>query len=409
MFRPLSVNIGTRYARSSNSHLALVTLVALIGLALSVSVLLFVQGVVAGFERELTNRILGVIPHVTVRARESIVTPAELGARIGEMAHVEGYASVIEGHALLSVGQKVRGVTINGIEPEQYREVSRIHHYIRGTDDVALAPGEYGIVVGSRLADELGLVIGSRATVVLPDVTVTPLGVLPRQKSFFVRGILDTGSELDQRQVFIHRIDAATLYRLNEGVHSVKVRLDDPLRARNVRFEILADVSDKFTVSTWFQTYGALYSAIRAQKAMMLLLLSLLVAVASINLVSSLVMIVSERRGDIAILRTMGSKRSLLITTFVFLGMAISGVGVTAGIGLGYFLGLFAEAGFPVLEAFLGVELMGEYVVDTLPFALAPADVGNIVGISGLLTLSATLYPAWRASSSNPTEALQHE
>ena len=142
---------------------------------------------------------------------------------------------------------------------------------------------------------------------------------------------------------------------------------------------------------------------------MRLLLLSMLVAVASGNLVSSLVMIVSERRGDIAILRTMGSKRSLLIATFVFLGMAISGVGVTVGIGLGYFLGLFAEAGFPVLEGFLGVELMGEYVVDTLPFALAPADVGNVVGISGLLTLLATLYPAWRASSSNPTEALQHE
>ena len=142
---------------------------------------------------------------------------------------------------------------------------------------------------------------------------------------------------------------------------------------------------------------------------MMFLLLSLLVAVASINLVSTLVMIVSERRGDIAILRTMGSNRSLLIATFVTLGLAISAVGVAAGIGLGYFLGVLAEAGFPTLESLLGVKLMGEYVVDTLPFALTLADVWHVAGIAGLLTLLATLYPAWRASSSSPAEALQHE
>ena len=142
---------------------------------------------------------------------------------------------------------------------------------------------------------------------------------------------------------------------------------------------------------------------------MMLLLLTLLVAVASINLVSSLVMVVSERRGDIAILRTMGSNRSLVVATFVFLGIAVSAVGVAAGIGLGYVLGVFAEAGFPLLESLLGVKLMGEYVVDTLPFAFTPTDVWNVTGIAGLLALLATLYPAWRASSTNPTDALQHE
>ena len=409
MFRPLSVNIGVRYAGSSHGHLSLVTFVALAGLALSVSVLLFVQGVVAGFERELTNRILRVIPHVSVRARESIATSPELLQLIGSIPHVEGSAAVIEGQALLSLGQKVRGITITGIEPDQYRRVSRINQYVRGGDLIALNPGQYGIIVGDNLAKDLGLKIGSSATVVVPDVTVTPLGAFPRQKSFRVQGILDTGSQLDQRYVFLHRLDAAKLYRLGRGVHSIEVWLDDPLRAREVGLEILATLSDEFVVSTWFQTYGPLYSAIRAQKGMMLLLLSLLVAVASINLVSTLVMIVSERRGDIAILRTMGSNRSLIIATFVILGLAISAVGVAAGIGLGYFLGVLAEAGFPTLESFLGVKLMGEYVVDTLPFALASTDVWHVAGIAGLLTLLATLYPAWRASSSSPAEALQYE
>ena len=409
MFRPLSVNIGMRYAGSSHGHLSLVTFVALAGLALSVSVLLFVQGVVAGFERELTNRILRVIPHVSVRARESIATSPELLQLIGGIPHVEGSAAVIEGQALLSLGQKVRGITITGIEPDQYRRVSRINQYVRGGDLIALNPGQYGIIVGDNLAKDLGLKIGSSATVVVPDVTVTPLGAFPRQKSFRVQGILDTGSQLDQRYVFLHRLDAAKLYRLGRGVHSIEVWLDDPLRAREVGLEILATLSDEFVVSTWFQTYGPLYSAIRAQKGMMLLLLSLLVAVASINLVSTLVMIVSERRGDIAILRTMGSNRSLIIATFVILGLAISAVGVAAGIGLGYFLGVLAEAGFPTLESLLGVKLMGEYVVDTLPFALASTDVWHVAGIAGLLTLLATLYPAWRASSSSPAEALQYE
>tara|TARA_B100001146_G_scaffold26015_1_gene19623 strand:+ start:56 stop:1360 length:1305 start_codon:yes stop_codon:yes gene_type:complete len=409
MFRPLSVNIGMRYAGSSHGHLSLVTFVALAGLALSVSVLLFVQGVVAGFERELTNRILRVIPHVSVRARESIATSPELLQLIGGIPHVEGSAAVIEGQALLSSGQKVQGITITGIEPDQYRRVSRINQYVRGGDLIALNPGQYGIIVGDNLAKDLGLKIGSSATVVVPDVTVTPLGAFPRQKSFRVQGILDTGSQLDQRHVFLHRLDAAKLYRLGRGVHSIEVWLDDPLLAREVGLEILATLSDEFVVSTWFQTYGPLYSAIRAQKGMMLLLLSLLVAVASINLVSTLVMIVSERRGDIAILRTMGSNRSLIIATFVILGLAISAVGVAAGIGLGYFLGVLAEAGFPTLESLLGVKLMGEYVVDTLPFALASTDVWHVAGIAGLLTLLATLYPAWRASSSSPAEALQYE
>ena len=367
------------------------------------------QGVVAGFERELTNRILRVIPHVSVRARESIATSPELLQLIGVIPHVEGSAAVIEGQALLSSGQKVRGITITGIEPDQYRRVSRINQYVRGGDLIALNPGQYGIIVGDNLAKDLGLKIGSSATVVVPDVTVTPLGAFPRQKSFRVQGILDTGSQLDQRHVFLHRLDAAKLYRLGRGVHSIEVWLDDPLRAREVGLEILATLSDEFVVSTWFQTYGPLYSAIRAQKGMMLLLLSLLVAVASINLVSTLVMIVSERRGDIAILRTMGSNRSLIIATFVILGLAISAVGVAAGIGLGYFLGVLAEAGFPTLESLLGVKLMGEYVVDTLPFALASTDVWHVAGIAGLLTLLATLYPAWRASSSSPAEALQYE
>ena len=409
MFRPLSMNIGVRYAGSSHGYLSLVTFVALASLALSVSVLLFVQGVVAGFERELTNRILGVIPHVSVSARESISGPSELLQRIRGIPHVEGSAAVIEGPALLSVGQKVRGITVTGIEPDQYRQVSRMHQYVRDSGVIALIPGQYGIVVGNQLAKELGLTIGSPATVVLPDVTVTPLGAFLRQKSFRVQGIFDTGSQLDQRYVFIHRIDAAKLYRLGQGVHAIKVRLDDPLRARGVGLEILALLSDELAVSTWFQTYGPLYSAIRVQKGMMLLLLSLLVAVASINLVSTLVMIVSERRGDIAILRTMGGNRSLIIATFVILGLAISAVGVATGIGLGYVLGILAEAGFPMLESLLGFKLMGEYVVDTLPFEFALTDVRNVAGIAGLLTLLATLYPAWRASSSSPAEALQHE
>ena len=384
-------------------------MVALSGLALSVAVLLFVQAVVAGFEREMRTRILGVVPHVSVYGRGPIADPQQLAAVARDLDGVSGAAEVITGPALVSKNMRVRGVSINGIDPGTYSQVSTLDGYV---DDFELGEwqsGAFEILVGKQVAERLGLTVGDRVTVTLPEATVTPAGVFPRKKRFTVRGLVDTDSQLDARYVYVHIDDAARLFRLRDRAHAVQLKLDDPLDARVVSAELLSRLDGDHFVSTWFRQHGGLYGAIRVQKGMMLLLLSLLVAVAAFNLVSTLIMVVNERRGDVAILRTLGGGRGLIVSTFVVLGVAISAIGVALGVGAGFLLGYLAEAGFPWLEDALGIELMGEYLVHSLPVEYAAMDVVNVCIIAGALTLIATLYPALRAAALNPAEVLQHE
>ena len=407
VFRPLAVNVGLRYARSRRSFISFVSGLSLAGLALSVAILLFVQAVIAGFEREVRERVLGVVPHVTVAGR---VPVADFGETLRTIRGVEGVvaaSAVVEGAGLLTAAESVLGVGLVGIAPESYAGVSNLFDFAQGE---ALGTGSYRILLGVDAARRLGVGVGDDVTVVLPQATATPFGAFARQKRFHVAGLVSTDSQLDRHAAYLHRDDAARLFRLGDAVHGFHVRLADPLAAAGARQRIIRAVGSRdFRAGTWQRTLGGVYNAIGTTKSMLYLLLSLLVAVAAFNLVSSLVMIVNERRGDVAMLRTLGSSAGLVVGAFVVLGVAIAAAGIGIGIAAGFALGALAEAGFPWLESALGTSLMGEYLITRLPMRFTLADVGQVAATALALCLAATVFPAWRAARLNPAEVLQHE
>lgn len=410
MFRPLAVNIGVRYARSRRSFVSFVSALALGGLAVSVAILVFVQAVVAGFEREMTERILGVVPHVRLASLEPIDDERGLLETIRRIEGVSGAAEVVQGRGLLVKENRKVGVNLIGFDPAAYSEVSRIGEFVVGGNFRMPKAGGFEILLGEQVAGRLGVAVGEELTVVLPATTVTPLGVFARQKKLRVAGVVDTGSQLDRMSAYLNREDAARLLRAGVYDKEFHVKAANALDAETVRARIAGELAGQgFGAKSWMATYGNLYAAIRYTKNMLFLLLSLLVAVAAFNLVSSLVMIVNERRGDVAILRTMGSRSDLVIGAFLVVGTVIAVVGIGLGVGAGIGLGVVAEVGFPWLEDLLGTRLMGEYLISALPVEYAVADVARVAGTAFVLGLAATLFPAWRVARLNPADLLQHE
>lgn len=408
MFRPLAVNIGLRYARARASFISFVSVLSLAGLAISVAVLLFVQGIVAGFEREMNDRVLAIVPHVTVIGHAPMHDFRDAEQVVASIDGVAGVASVVEGGALLATPTRVAGVSLIGVAPDTYADVSKVFDFAVPADP--LIAGRFNVLLGAGLARRLGVSVGDTVTAVLPEATVTPLGTFARQKRLRVAGLVDTGSQLDRASAYLARDDAGRLFRLGDAVHGLHVRATDPLQADAVRSRVTRALgSHRVRGRSWFSSLGNLYNAIGVTRNMLFLLLSLLIAVAAFNLVSSLVMVVNERRGDIAMLRTMGGSLAMTVTAFAVLGLVIAGVGVTLGVAGGLALGVVAEAGFPWLESVLGVALMGEYLITTLPVAFAVEDVARVVATALGLCLLATLLPAWRAARLNPAEVLRHE
>ncbi len=420
MFRPLAVNVGLRYARSRRSFISFVSALSLGGLALSVAILVFVQAVVAGFEREMTDRVLGIVPHVTISGRAPVRESPEILDRIRAVEGVAGASAVVHGAGLLVSGDRSAGVKLTGVDPASYAGVSRVFEFVEGArargvqqpdrQPPDLSPGEFRVLVGAKIAQRLGIGVGDDISVVLPAATATPLGIFARQKKLRVSGLIRTHSLLDRSSAYLHRADAAKLFRLGAEVHGYHVAVDRPLDAEPVRAGIDRTLAGQgFWTTTWMASFGNLYVAIRVTKNMLFLLLSLLVAVASFNLVSSLVMIVNERRSDIAILRTMGSRSGLVMGIFVVVGIAIALIGIGLGVAAGLGLGVVAEAGFPWLEELLDTPLMGEYLITTLPMEFAASDIARVAATAMVLGLAATLLPAWRAARLNPADLLQHE
>ena len=410
MFRPLAVNIGIRYARSRRGFITFVSALALGGLAVSVAILVFVQAVVAGFEREMNERILGVVPHIRLASLETIDDSGGLLDTIRGIEGVSGAAEVVQGRGLLVKADRVVGVNLIGFDPAAYSEVSRFDEFLVGGDVRMPEPGGFEILLGEQVADRLGVATGDELAAMLPATTVTPLGVFARQKRLRVVGLVDTGSQLDRMSGYLHREDATKLLRAGVLDKEFHVKATNALDAETVRARIAGLLAGQgFRGVSWMATYGNLYAAIRYTKNMLFLLLSLLVAVAAFNLVSSLVMIVNERRGDIAILRTMGSRSGLVVGAFLVVGTVIAVVGIGLGVGAGIGLGVVAEVGFPWLEDLLGTRLMGEYLINALPVEYAAADVARVAGTAFVLGLAATLFPAWRAARLNPADLLQHE
>jgi lipoprotein-releasing system permease protein len=410
VFRPIAANIGWRYARSRRSFISFISTVAVAGLVLSVAVLLLVTSIMNGFERELRERVLGILPHIVVIGRAPLTDWSGLAGQIEDAPGVVGVAPFVQGSGMLVANGQSAGATVTGIHPAHHHRVSALDTFAHPIGIDGLMPGRFDVLIGGGLAARLGVGVGDRVTLVLPEGSVTIAGLMPRQRQVNVAGILHTGSELDARSVFLHIDDAARLFRLGDRVHGLEVRLDDLFEASAAATAMLTmPAVEPFFVSTWMRSHGNLYQAIGFQRATMFLLLSLLVAVAAFNLVSSLIMVVNQRRGDIAILRTLGAGSRTIVLAFVMLGAIVGLLGVGMGVALGIIASLMVQDGYIWLEQRFELQLMTQYFVNYLPSEIRVSDVVLVTAVAFGLCILSTLYPALRAAALKPAEVLRHE
>ncbi|AKO52878.1 cell division protein FtsX [Marinobacter psychrophilus] len=413
MFKPLSFYIGLRYiaAKRRNHFISFISLTSMIGLMLGVAVLIIVLSVMNGFDRELKQRILGMVPHAIIEGSGTIENWEAVDAAVEKHPRVLAAAPFIKGQAMVTGGGAVRGVLLNGILPDQERTVSIIEDHMEQGSLDDLKSGEFGIIIGRFLASSLRLQLGDKITVVLPEASVTPAGVLPRLKRFTVKGVFSVGAELDGSYTLIHMDDAAKLMRTDGKAQGIRLLVDDLFAAPRVAEQAAQLLSGRYYISDWTRTHGNLFQAIRMEKTMIGLLLMFIVAVAAFNIVSTLVMVVTDKTADIAILRTMGATPARIMRIFMVQGAVIGIFGTLVGTVLGI-LGALNISGFiSWLEVALGHQFLSAdvYFISYLPSQLLWEDVMIISGSGLAMSLLATIYPAWRASRIDPADALRYE
>ncbi|MCM2464049.1 lipoprotein-releasing ABC transporter permease subunit [Pseudomonas sp. LARHCG127] len=416
MFRPLFVFIGTRYTRAKrrNHFVSFISLTSIIGLALGVVVMIVVLSVMNGFDHEMRTRVLGMVPHATLETGEAISDWPSLAAKVKQNPQVLAVAPFTQMQGLLTNDGKVSKVLLNGIDPGLERQVSIIDNFMKQGKLDDLAPGSFGIVIGDKAAAKLGVVIGDKLTFVAPEVTVTPGGMFPRMKRFTVVGIFHVGAgELDGYLGVTNLQDLARLHRWKpDQVQGLRLKFDDLFQAPRVAWTIAQQLGeDRYYARDWTRTHGNLYQAIRMEKAMIGLLLLLIVAVAAFNIISTLVMVVNDKKGDIAILRTLGATPGQIMRIFMVQGTVIGVIGTFVGALVGMFAALNVSAAIAGLEGLIGHKFLNAdvYFIDYLPSQLQSDDVLMVCGAALVLSFLATLYPAWRAARTQPAEALRYE
>lgn len=411
MFRPFSLFVGLRYtgARSRNSFISVITLISALGLMLGVAVLITVLSVMNGFDRELQTRILGMVTHLSIHGRQPVHDWHQLADKVKNYPGVEAVAPFVQMEGMLTYRGNVAGAQINGIDPSAERKVSIVGKVMwQGRLD-ALKPGSFGIVLGYGLAQKLGAEVGDKVTLVLPEATVSPAGVMPRFKRFTVVGIFRARAELDSLYAYVNDHDAALLQHQPGTVEGVHLKLKDLFKAPEIGWQLQQKLGPGYYTTDWTRSQGNLFQAIKMEKNMMTLLLSFIVAVAAFNIISSQVMLVTEKRGNIAVMRALGASPGTIMRIFMVQGTLIGVAGTLAGTILGVLLADNISAIANWIEATFDTQLFAAYFVNYLPSQLEWSDVGVIVGIALLISFSATLYPSWRASRVRPAEALRYE
>lgn len=412
MFKPLSIFIGLRYTRSRgrDRFISFMSLSSMIGLMLGVAVLITVLSVMNGFDRELKNRILGMVPQATVHATQPMQNWRKLVSIAERTPGVVAAAPLSQVQAMLTANGQVSGAMISGIDPALERRVSILPQFLQQGSMQGLRDGEFGIVLGEQLAAQLGVQLGDPVTLVLPEASISAAGVVPRFKRFTVVGVFKVGAEIDGLLAYVHYADAGRLLRIGpDRVQSVRLKVDDLFAARAVNERLMARLPPFFYGTDWSQTQGNLFNAIKMEKTMMSLLLLLIVAVAAFNIVSSLVMVVNDKRSDIAILRTLGATPGMIQRVFLVQGTAVGFGGTVAGVALGVLLSLTVSDLASFYERLSGVHLFDAYFVNYLPTQLEWSDVTWVSLTAFGLSFLATIYPARQAGRVQPAEALRHE
>lgn len=415
MRQPYELFTALRYlrARSKNGFISFISLVSMIGIGLAVAVLIVVLSVMNGFERELQQRILGVVSHASLIGYEA---PLEdwrgLRERVLEHAAVTHAAPFVEGQGMLSHGENIAGVNVRGIEPVLEEQVSTIGAMLRAGRLDALSVGEYRIAIGVSLAEELGVEIGDSIILVIAQGRVTPVGLMPRYRSFEVAAIFEAGMyEYDRGLAYINLEDAERLFRTNGRATGIRLTVNDMINAGSIARTLAIELGGGFYIEDWTRQHSNFFRSIQLTKSIMFVILSMIIAVAVFNIVSTLVMVVREKRGDIAIFRTFGATSRSILTMFAAQGTLIGALGTGLGLVLGVAIATQLGAIVGFLEAALGVDLLAAdvYFISDLPTDVRPGEVSRICLLALSLAVAATLYPAINASRQAPAEALRHE
>lgn len=417
MFRPLAFYIGLRYTCSKrrNHFISFISLASMLGIALGVTVLITVLSVMNGFDYEIHNRIFSMAEHVKVSTTNGTLADwSAIAKKTDAMKQVETAAPFVTGQGMISNAGAVSGVLISGILPQMEEKVSDMARIMTQGALTDLKPGEFGMIIGQELALRLGMGIGDKIVLITPQSTMTPVGVLPRFKRFTIVGIFQVGEGFgyyDSGVVFIHLNDAQKLLQLGTAVSGLRLKVKNLYDAPQVAEQLSKKLSSEYVVSDWTQEYGTYFKAIRMEKTMMFVLLMFIIAVAAFNLVSGLVMTVNDKRSDIAILRTLGASPRNIMTIFIVQGSIIGFVGTILGVIGGILLALNAPALVTALENLLHTHFISAtvYFINYLPSRLIWTDVVHIGIAAFIMSLLATIYPAWRAAQTQPAEALRYE
>lgn len=415
MFQPLELFIGSRYLRAKrrNHFISFISLISVLGIALSIIVLITVLSVMNGFQHEVKHRILGMTSHATAMEMTGILQDWQgLQDKLKDNDEIRGSAPYVQAQGMVVSGRRLTGAMLNGVDPVLEGNVSRIGELVLDGDLGVLHAGEYGILLGEDLAGYLRVATGDKVSVLTPEANVTPAGIVPRLRRFTVVGIYSVGvPQYDRNTAVMHIEDARRLFRLGDAVSGLRLRFEDLFDAPLITQGLRAQLGEGYWVTDWTQHNSQFFRALRIEKIMMAIILSLLVLIAAFNIVSALVMVVTEKQSDIAILRTLGVTPKGVMSIFVIQGTVIGLVGTLLGAIFGLLLAANLETIIGRIEAYFGMKFLSDniYPINDLPSKIDTVDVVLVCTLAFVLTVLATLYPAWKASRTQPAEALRYE
>ncbi len=409
--------VGLRYTRAGrrnggNRFISFISLISMAGITLGVAALIVVLSVMNGFQKDVRDRMLSVLSHIEVLgASGTLPNWQEAAQQAFRHDEVRGAAPYVATQAMITYGDAMHGVMIRGVLPQEEPKVSEVASKVHQGSFDDLVPGGFNIVLGGALARGMQATLGDKITLIAPQGQVTPAGVLPRLKQFTVVGIFDTGHyEHDSTLAFIHIDDALKMFRM-DAPSGLRLRIEDMHRAPQVAEELSQTMGDNLIVQDWSQQNRTWFAAVQTEKRMMFIILTLIIAVAAFNMVSTLVMTVTDKQADIAILRTIGASPRSVMKIFMIQGAVIGAIGTIAGMSAGVLVGLNVDVIAPFIERLLGIQFLPSdiYLINTLPSDLRWPDVWAIGGLAFVLSFLATLYPSWWAARVKPAEALRYE
>ncbi len=415
MIKPLELFIGLRYTRAKrrNHFISFISLVSMLGIALGVWALITVMSVMNGFHNDLRDRILSVASHATVSGYDGWLADWQaVDTTISSNSHIVASAPYIMGQGMITRGGGVSGAIIRGVDPARERSVSQLAEKMTEGDLANLKAGEFGIALGSSLARQLGVELGEKVTLVAPKGRVTPAGMLPRMKRFTVVAIFTLGMyEYDSGLAAIHIDDAAILLSTSGKVTGLRLALDDTFAAPEIREQLIEQTGGNLRIRDWTQEHSTFFGALKVEKRVMFIILSLIIMVAAFNIVSTLIMLVTDKQADIAILRTLGLAPAGVMKVFMVQGTVIGFIGTFLGAFLGVVMALNITSIVLWVESIIGFQFFPPdvYPVSGFPSEMRVSDVISVIVMSLVLSFLATLYPAWRASKLDPAEALRYE